>query len=275
MRHGRRVAGIARFGHRIATIGVEYPTTDVVVLPCNHLGDGGVLTDVCTTCSADLARDVTAAFPTLVAHHQDLVYGIARRSTATGEDAEDLAQEAFVRAWRALAGYDPDRIAALRTRGWLAAITLNVARNVARDRARSPDAGATDLAAVPEPADRRAEDPAGVAERREAAQRWRRLLGRLPASQRLAVELRHVDGLSYPELAEALGRPIGTVKSDVHRGVQALRRAYEADEAGVPVRSTADGGVATIDTRARDGAAANDRAGGPRQLRLAAGGVTR
>ncbi len=53
----------------------------------------------------------------------------------------------------------------------------------------------------------------------------------LPRSQRLAVELRHVEGLSYPEIAEALAKPIGTVKSDVHRGVERLRRAYETDEA--------------------------------------------
>jgi len=44
------------------------------------------------------------------------------------------------------------------------------------------------------------------------------------------VALRHVDGLSYPELAEALGRPAGTVKSDVHRGVALLRAAYDAEQ---------------------------------------------
>ena len=49
----------------------------------------------------------------------------------------------------------------------------------------------------------------------------------LPPRYRRAVELRHVSGLSYPELAEALERPLGTVKSDVHRGVQLLRAAYE------------------------------------------------
>jgi len=58
----------------------------------------------------------------------------------------------------------------------------------------------------------------------------------------MAVELRHVEAFSYPEIAEALARPIGTVKSDVHRGVERLRRAYEADEAATkapePVRLT-------------------------------------
>ncbi len=59
---------------------------------------------------------------------------------------------------------------------------------------------------------------------------WRRLLSGLPSRYRAAVELRHVEGLSYPELAEALGKPLGTVKSDVHRGIGLLRSAYLASE---------------------------------------------
>ena len=61
--------------------------------------------------------------------------------------------------------------------------------------------------------------------RRESAQAWRARLEALPTRYRRAVELRHVSGLSYPELAEALERPLGTVKSDVHRGVRLLREA--------------------------------------------------
>ncbi len=69
-----------------------------------------------------------------------------------------------------------------------------------------------------------------VAER-ESARAWQSRLAALPDRYRRAVELRHVEGLSYPELAEALGRPLGTVKSDVHRGVQLLREAWARDEA--------------------------------------------
>ena len=69
--------------------------------------------------------------------------------------------------------------------------------------------------------------PEHLAERRAAADAWRTRLAALPSRYRRAVELRHVSGLSYPELAEALGRPLGTVKSDVHRGVRLLREAYE------------------------------------------------
>jgi RNA polymerase sigma-70 factor (ECF subfamily) len=67
--------------------------------------------------------------------------------------------------------------------------------------------------------------PEQAALAREAAREWAGRLAGLPERQRVAIELRHVHGLSYPEVAEALGRPVNTVKSDVHRGVLALRGA--------------------------------------------------
>lgn len=176
---------------------------------------------MCTECPRRLADDLDGAFPEFLLHHQDLVYGIALRSTKRPADAEDLAQEAFIRAYRALADYRAKRIRELRPRGWLAAITGNLARN----RARRAAPGSADLEAVGET---RADDAAGpelVAERRESALAWRERLDALPTRYRRAVELRHVGGLSYPELAEALDRPLGTVKSDVHRGVRLLREA--------------------------------------------------
>lgn len=190
---------------------------------------------MCIECPAALASDLVSGFPTLVAHQRDLVYGVARRWSRGVEDAEDLTQEAFLRAYKALLGYSPGRISELHLRGWLARITLNLARNRARAVERRPATG--DLAEMPEPVDDRALAPDQVAERRESREMWRRLLATLPPDQRAAVELRHVEGLSYPELAEALARPLGTVKSDVHRGLERLRRAYEgiqADAAGSP-----------------------------------------
>ncbi len=178
---------------------------------------------MCTECPRRLADDLEAAFPEFLAHHQDLVYGIALRSTKRPADAEDLAQEAFIRAYRALLGYPPTRIRTLQPRGWLAAIVGNLGRNRARRKAPAT----AELEAV---AEFRADDDPGperLAERHESAQAWRARLAALPTRYRQAVELRHVGGLSYPELAEALGRPLGTVKSDVHRGVRLLREAYE------------------------------------------------
>ena len=134
-----------------------------------------------------------------------------------GEDAEDLTQETFIRAYRALAGYDPDRIRSLRLSGWMWTIALNLGRNHVRDRARRPVPVAfVDRDGVEDP------EPVDVAA-------WDRRLAALPAVQRRAVVLRHVAGLSYPEIAEATGRPEGTVKADVHRGLARLRRIIEEE----------------------------------------------
>jgi RNA polymerase sigma factor (sigma-70 family) len=183
---------------------------------------------VCAECPARLADDLEAAFPAFLLHHQDLVYGIARRYGREPADAEDLAQEAFVRAYRALVAYEPARRRELRARGWLAAIVVNLARNRARRERPTGGSGLDDVAEVtadPQPG------PEDVVARRETARTWRARLDRLPPRYGRAVALRHVSGLSYPELAEALGRPVNTVKSDVHRGLALLRRALdEADE---------------------------------------------
>jgi RNA polymerase sigma-70 factor (ECF subfamily) len=176
---------------------------------------------VCADCPTRLARDLDSAFPEFLSHHQDLVYGLALRMTKVPADADDLAQDAFIRAYRALQGYDAERVRALRSRGWLASIVTNLGRN----RAKRKPAATADLEGAREAAAEEDSRPEHVAERRESARVWRSRLDALPPHYGRAVELRHVQGLSYPELAEALGRPLGTVKSDVHRGVELLRRS--------------------------------------------------
>lgn len=180
---------------------------------------------MCAECPPALARDLDAAFPDFLAHHQDLVYGVALRMTRRPADAEDLAQDAFIRAYRALRRYEPERVRALRLRGWLVTIVANLARN--RARRRHPVTSGLDVS--PEAADDDGIRPDRVADRREAADTWRRRLGDLPLPYGQAVALRHVEGLSYPEMAELLGRPVGTVKSDVHRGVRLLRERMGAE----------------------------------------------
>lgn len=177
-----------------------------------------------------LSSDLDGAFIDLVAEHQDLVYGVALRVVGQPADAQDVAQEAFVRAYRALGRYPQQRIRELKLRPWLARIALNQARNLVR--ARRTDGPLDDV--VDPPAGAHAE-PVSIAERREESRFWLALLDSLPARYRLPVALRHVEGLSYAELAEALDRPLGTVKSDVHRGVRLLRDTYQAaqDQRGI------------------------------------------
>jgi RNA polymerase sigma-70 factor (ECF subfamily) len=175
---------------------------------------------------AALAQDLDASFERLVRAHQDRLFSIALRFTGDARDAEELAQDAFVRAYRALEGYDAERIRELNLRAWLATIVLNLCRN--RVRRRRPTEVALDAAGADPFADREMPSPAERYERREAAAYWAGLVGNLPERYRAAVVLRHVDGLSYGEMAEVLARPEGTVKAQVHRGIALLRAAHEA-----------------------------------------------
>ena len=128
-------------------------------------------------------------------HHQDLVYGLARHWTSV-DDARDVAQDSLIRAWRAIERYDRERLRALQPRAWLATIVRNVARNRARDQgpAHDPIEAAGDAADT-------AVRPEQAALAREAAREWAGRLSRLPDRQRVAVELRHVHGLSYPAVS--------------------------------------------------------------------------
>ena len=179
-----------------------------------------------------LARDLDAAFEAFVLAEQDLVYGIAVRSTRDPGTAEDLAQEVFVRAYRALAEYDAERIRSLQLRAWLARITMNLCRNRARARRSRPveiawEASSVAVAPPPDPAPR----PEAVLLERESDAEWGQRLAAVPDRYRSAVELRHVHGLSYEEVAVALDRPVNTVKTHVHRGVALLRDAVVQEEA--------------------------------------------
>ncbi len=180
-----------------------------------------------------LADDLDGSFASLVVAHQDRLYSIAHRMLGDPGDAEEAAQDAFVRAYRALVGYDKARIRALRLRPWLATIVLNLCRsrlarrNVAR-RPLSLDAG---LPVDLEPRSDEAHGPLDTVTSRDSAAHWASLLLTLPPSYRSAVVLRHVDGLSYSELAAALDRPEGTVKAQVHRGLARLRIAFDEAEA--------------------------------------------
>jgi RNA polymerase sigma-70 factor (ECF subfamily) len=178
--------------------------------------------------AARLAADVDGCFGDLVREHQDLVFGVAMRVVGDGSSADDVAQEAFVRAYRALKKYPSERIAELKARPWLARITLNVARN--HVRGQRPNDNIDDIR---EHLPTKDDGPLRLAERRDDQRMWARLLAALPDRYRLAVALRHVDGLSYDELSETLNRPLGSVKSDVHRGIALLRAAYDAEQRSI------------------------------------------
>ena len=173
-----------------------------------------------------LAGDLDRHFPALVNEMQGLVYNGARRWLHKRQDAEDVTQEAFVRAYRALQGYSPEQIADLRLRSWLFTITLNLCRNHARTRSRRPQQVALESTG---------DLPGRVVVEEEAVgavtiDEWRDRLSVLPARQRDAVVLRHVVGLSYAEIGDVLSCPAGTAKSDVSRGLGRLRVLLESED---------------------------------------------
>src|SRR5512132_4026156 len=177
-----------------------------------------------------LARDLDGSFADLVRVHQRLVFGLALRVVGDRADAEEVAQDTFERAYHALAGYPAERVAAMRLRPWLARIALNLARNRLRRRpppSRPLEDGDGQPLPVAAPA---AAQPDQLAERRQEREQLAELLATLPRGWREAVVLRHVEGLPYAEVAEVLGRPVGTVKTHAHRGVRQLRATLEARE---------------------------------------------
>jgi RNA polymerase sigma factor (sigma-70 family) len=183
-----------------------------------------------TELTQSLARDLDGSFETLVRAHADRCYSIALRVLGNPHDAEEVAQDALVRAYRAMAGYPAERIRELRLRPWLATIVVNLCRNRTRRHApaTTPLAPLVELGA--EPAAATADEPPNVADRALERERLAALLATLPDRYRVPVVLRHVDDLSYAELSEVLGRPEGTLKAQVSRGLAMLRAAAAGTE---------------------------------------------
>jgi len=153
-----------------------------------------------------------SAFAELVRRRQGMVRELMRRLCGDRAFAEDLAQQAFVQAWR--------QLGRLRSPGafgpWLRAIAVNVWLQEAR---RAPARLETPDSDLPEP-DPEGPDPADLAAARLDLSR---ALLRLKAPERVCVVLAYAEGLSHREIAEATGWPLGTVKSNVTRGAERLR----------------------------------------------------
>jgi len=171
-----------------------------------------------------LATGRDAAFPDLVDALSSPVFSSVLRLTGNRHDAEDITQETFIRAYHALGRYPVDQISGLRLRPWVWTIALNLCRNHARGRSRRPAITPLDTTNHPaDPASTETEALAGIDDF------WQRRLAALPDHVRTAVVLRHIGDLGYPDIAETVNRPVGTVKSDVHRGIERLRRMLEEE----------------------------------------------
>ena len=177
-----------------------------------------------------LAADLNGHFERLVEVYQQRLYAFALRLIGDSHDAEEIVVDAMTRAYQALGQYDSSRIAVLELRPWLYQITLNVFRNRVRGRRLQ-------VASYDQPEGRQAtQTPGDPAAQPEAALERAQLRGalaaalaRLPERERIAVTLRHVQGLTYSDMATMLEQPMGTVKANVHRGARRLRQMLRDD----------------------------------------------
>nr|WP_243859571.1 RNA polymerase sigma factor SigE [Amycolatopsis arida] len=159
----------------------------------------------------------------VVREHADRVYRLAYRLAGNSHDAEDLTQETFIRVFRSLASYKPGTF-----EGWLHRITTNLFLDMARRRSRVRMEG------LPEDTDRIVGDdpsPEQVYSDAHLDPDLQAALDELPPEFRAAVVLCDVEGLSYEEIGATLGVKLGTVRSRIHRGRQALRAALERRKA--------------------------------------------
>ena len=163
-----------------------------------------------------------AAFDLLVRKYQHRVLKLIGRFVSDAAEAEDVAQEAFLKAYRALPAFRGD--SAFYT--WLYRIAINTAKNTLVSNRRRPVDFDLDLQ-DPEQHDRQAllkdaDTPEGVLLTDEIRGVVERALEQLPEDLRTAIVLRELEGLSYEEIAEAMDCPVGTVRSRIFRAREAI-----------------------------------------------------
>ncbi len=161
------------------------------------------------------------AFERLIAMHERRVYGLALRVAGNAEDAKDATQEAFLRLHRHLGKIDSEGAIG----PWLCTVVINACRDIGRVRRRSR------LVALEDGADTRPDPAAGPERTALARERERHLqaaLAELPETERAALLLREMEGLTTLEVARVLGSSETTVRSQISRARLRLRKLFAA-----------------------------------------------
>jgi len=186
-----------------------------------------------TRTDEELVASATAgdleSFNQLVVRWERPIYALAYRTLGREEDARDVVQEAFLRAYRGLKGFKGEA----KFSSWLYRITLNLCRDWMRRERRAP------IVSVPEGTDpiELADDRASPAEsvedlvaRREMSAAVARAMADLPEEQRAAIMLKEYHGLTFQEIADQLNCPLSTVKTRLYQGLSVLRRRLERQQ---------------------------------------------
>ena len=168
-----------------------------------------------------------SAFDLLVLKYQHRVLKLVSRFVSDAAEAQDVAQEAFLKAYRALPSFRGD--SAFYT--WLYRIAINTAKNALVSNRRRPVDFDLDLQ-DPDQYDRHAklkevDTPEGVLLTEEIREVVERAMQQLPEDLRTAIVLREIEGLSYEEIAEAMDCPVGTVRSRIFRAREAIDKKLQ------------------------------------------------
>lgn len=192
-----------------------------------------------TRTDEELVASATAgdvdSFNELVSRWERPIFALAFRTLGREEDARDVVQEAFLRAYRGLRAFKGEA----KFSSWLYRITLNLCRDWIRKQRRTPVVAVPEGTDPLEVADRQAAPTESVEDlvaRREMSRAVAMAMAELPDEQRTAILLKEYHGLTFQEIAEMLGCPLSTVKTRLYQGLSVLRRRLErrqADEAAL------------------------------------------
>ena len=172
----------------------------------------------------------TDSFNELILRWERPIYALAYRTIGREEDARDVCQETFLRAFRALPGFRGQA----KFSSWLYRIALNLCRDWMRRERRAPlvqvpeGTDPMELAAAVEPS----ESIEDLVARRDLTRVVERVMARLPEEQRTAIVLKEYHGLTFQEIADLVGCPLSTVKTRLYQGLTVLRRELAKDGAG-------------------------------------------
>lgn len=177
------------------------------------------------SCVAQAKNGSQEAFALLVEQHQGKVYNLAYRMTGNVEDAMDVSQEAFLKAWQALPNFKGE--SSFST--WMYRLTSNCAIDLLRKQKRKPHGSLTsDFLEDEEGMEMQIPDlrydPAMALEQKELGDSIQKGLTLLPPHHRDVLVMREMEGLSYQEISTTLALDLGTVKSRIARGRATLRK---------------------------------------------------
>ncbi|HXR66761.1 MAG TPA: RNA polymerase sigma factor [Ktedonobacteraceae bacterium] len=182
-----------------------------------------------TELAALLADDLYQHYGQLVLRYQHLLYSFALRLTGSRQDAEDIVQEAFLRAYASLLHFSVPRLRTLKLRPWLYKITLNTFRQYTRTpQFQALPLGLSEQSPALELPEAELAQPEILYEAKEQQAELEQLVASLPARYRVAIACYYFEQMSYSEIAELLDQPLGTVKSTVSRGTKVLRETQKS-----------------------------------------------